>query len=88
MKERLTVLFMLMWLCLISHAQYYEVKGRVLEGREPIIGATVRIEGTDIGTLTNIDGKFVLKVPTGQNTIKVSYVGYKVALVLLKGNLN
>ena len=56
MKERLTVLFMLMWLCLISHAQYYEVKGRVLEGREPIIGATVRIEGTDIGTLTNIDG--------------------------------
>ena len=85
MKERLTVLFMLMWLCLISHAQYYEVKGRVLEGREPIIGATVRIEGTDIGTLTNIDGKFVLKVPTGQNTIKVSYVGYKVATCIVEG---
>ena len=76
---------MLMWLCLISHAQYYEVKGRVLEGREPIIGATVRIEGTDIGTLTNIDGKFVLKVPTGQNTIKVSYVGYKVATCIVEG---
>ena len=42
---------------------------------EPIIGASVMIEGTSNGTITDFDGKFSLKVPQGA-TLKVSYVGY------------
>lgn len=41
-----------------------------------LIGATVLAEGTSIGTVTDVDGKFTLNVPADVNTIKVSYLGY------------
>ena len=43
----------------------------------PIIGAAVVIKGTTIGTITNMDGYYVLSIPEGQNTILVSFVGMK-----------
>jgi iron complex outermembrane receptor protein len=46
--------------------------------RKPLVGATIRLEGTNFGSLTNKDGKFVLsKVPKGKYTLIVSYVGYQ-----------
>ena len=56
------------------------VKGIVQDARtgEPLVGATVRVKGTAQGTVTNLDGSFVLReVPTGQvYTLEASYVGY------------
>ena len=43
---------------------------------EPLIGATIVIKGTTKGTITDVDGKFTLDVPS-QSTLVVSYVGYK-----------
>lgn len=43
---------------------------------EPIIGATVQVRGTDIKTVTNIDGEFTLDAPEGSDIV-VSYVGFK-----------
>lgn len=43
---------------------------------EPIIGATVQVKGTDIKTVTNIDGVFTLDAPAGSDIV-VSYVGFK-----------
>ena len=45
------------------------------ENGEPVIGATVVVKGTNIATVTDIDGKFTLKAPAG-STLVISYVGY------------
>ena len=44
---------------------------------EPVIGATVQAKGTNIGTPTDIDGNFLLKMPVGTKEIQISYIGYK-----------
>lgn len=53
---------------LYVQAQNRTVKGRVLsaEDKEPLIGATVKIPGTSIGVVTDIDGNFSLEVPDWQ----------------------
>jgi iron complex outermembrane receptor protein len=58
-----------------------EVKGHVKDAAgEDIIGATVRVEGTQTATVSDFDGNFVLKANQGA-TISVSYVGYQTATV-------
>ncbi len=61
-----------------AYAQGRTVNGVVVSGddNEPIVGATVMVTGTTLGTTTDIDGKFVLtNVPATAKTLKVSYVG-------------
>lgn len=72
----LAILFSLSW-CLAS-AQVASIKGVVLmeETGEPIIGATIMVKGTTIGTVTDIDGNFSLaRIPADAKNIIVSYVG-------------
>ncbi len=45
------------------------------ENGEPIIGASVKIEGTSTGTITDLDGKFSLAIPDGKR-LEISYIGY------------
>ena len=53
------------------------VKGHVKDATgEPIIGATVRVDGTQVATVTDFDGNFALKANQGAN-ITISYVGYQ-----------
>lgn len=57
-------------------AQEIAVKGNVKDASgEPIIGANVMIEGTTIGTITDLDGNFNLSAPQG-STLSISFVGY------------
>ncbi len=58
------------------------------ENNEPLIGASVGVKGTTGGTVTDIDGKYKLEVPSGSNTIVVSYTGYASKEVELTGNSN
>ncbi|MFC4870966.1 SusC/RagA family TonB-linked outer membrane protein [Negadavirga shengliensis] len=46
------------------------------ENGNPIPGATVIVEGTNVGTVTDIDGKFSLNVDEGA-VIRISYIGYQ-----------
>jgi len=49
-----------------------------LQTGEPLIGATVIVEGTTLGSATNLDGFFQIKqIPAGSVSIRASYVGYK-----------
>ena len=59
-------------------AQDIKVQGTVVSATdgEPIIGASVVIEGTNIGTVTDIDGNFTLNAK-GKGKIKISYLGFK-----------
>lgn len=54
------------------------VSGKVLDqDGQPLTGASVILKGTTIGTITDIDGKFLLEVPDRDATIFVSFVGLK-----------
>ena len=55
-------------------------KGKVVDDRtsEPLVGATVKVKGSTIGTITDIDGNFALDIPYNISPIvfEVSYMGY------------
>lgn len=54
-----------------------DVQGTVVdEDGLPVIGASVYIKGTKNGTITDMDGKFVIDLHGSENTLVVSYVGY------------
>lgn len=61
----------------LVHAQNTEIRGTVIsvDDNEPIIGASVIVKGTTIGTVTDFDGEFTLSVPTSAEAVIVSYVG-------------
>lgn len=44
---------------------------------EPLIGVSVRVSGTTIGTITDVDGKFSLNNVTNSSVIVFSYIGYR-----------
>ena len=54
------------------------VRGMVIgsDNKEPVIGASVVIDGTKKGVVTNIDGQFALKLPPDTSLV-ISYIGYK-----------
>jgi len=61
-----------------------QVKQRVLNGKvidkltgEPLPGATIKIKDTNIGTATDIEGKFQLNVATDITALEVSFIGYQ-----------
>lgn len=80
---------LLLMLCLFSSigvvAQTKSISGLVTDATgEPIIGASVIEVGTTNGTITDLDGKFTLNMnPNGK--IKISYVGYQMQTIELKG---
>lgn len=57
-------------------------KGTVLDGNgDPLIGATVKIKGTNDGTITDFDGNFVLKSSKKSVDLEISYVGYETKVI-------
>ena len=73
------VLFCL--LCLqFAHAQSGKIEARVIDAKsgETIIGAVVRIEGTSLAAVSDIEGRAIItNVPEGKYTINVNFIGYK-----------
>lgn len=65
-------------LLIVMFATAADIKGVVKdsETEEPLIGASVQIDGTTVGTITDLDGSFVLNGVKGETTIVVSYVSY------------
>jgi len=66
-------------LCTLGAAQAQRtVSGTVLDDAGvPLIGATVMAVGTNIGTVTDLDGNFSLKIPDGINSLQISYTGFE-----------
>ena len=67
-----------------------QVTGSVIaaEDREPVIGASIVVKGTQTGTTTDIDGQFSLRVPDNAKTLVISYIGMRTQEVSLKGKTN
>lgn len=55
--------------------QSSSITGTVTDGTDPIIGATIKVKGDKAGAITDLDGKFSIKVRPG-TMLEISYVGY------------
>ena len=85
MKKKLTsvLLFLAMSVGVVS-AQTSKVTGKVVgEDGEPVIGASIIVKGTTVGTVTDFDGNFTVKASKG-DILVISYVGYKTLELDLK----
>lgn len=83
MKKCLTLLTF----CLLSVAMFAnkEVSGVVVdEKNEPVIGVSVQIPGTNLGTITDVDGAFSISVPDDAKTAIFSAIGMKSVELALK----
>jgi iron complex outermembrane receptor protein len=76
-KMKMLWFFLLAVFTLPAFAQEKSISGTVTDAtsREPLIGVTVKVEGTTNGAATDLDGKFALKVAAGQKLV-FSFIGY------------
>ncbi len=64
----------------------FKIEGIVTDrDKEALIGATILIKGTSIGTITDFDGTFQLEVPSEHSVLKISYTGFDPKEVKIKG---
>ena len=79
MEKRLTMFFVSLFLCVGSVLAQTKVTGTVYsqEDGQPIIGAAVKVDGTQTGMLTDVNGRFSLTLPDGKMTLTISYLGYE-----------
>lgn len=77
MKQRLTMLLAAMLLMVGTALAQTKVNGTVTsqEDGQPVIGASVLVVGTNVGTVTDANGKFSLTCPAGKNMLRITYVG-------------
>lgn len=55
------------------------------DNNEPLVGASILVAGTNIGTTANGEGKFSISVPDNATTLKVSFIGYTTKEVPITG---
>ena len=61
------------------------VSGSVFNsGQEPLVGVSVFVKGTNIGTMTDADGRFSVKAEDGQS-LEFRYIGYDTKVVTVNG---
>ena len=88
MKRKLTLMLALLFVWTgVAWSQGVTVKGVVTSEEDglPIVGASVLVKGTTQGTITDVDGNFVISgVKAGSKTLIVSFVGMKSREVAIK----
>lgn len=79
LKQRKNLLTTLFLFCSAFIMQAATIKGKVIdhETQEPLIGATITVQGLSIGAATDIDGNYSITLKNGTYTIIVKYIGYK-----------
>jgi TonB-dependent starch-binding outer membrane protein SusC len=91
MKQKLLLLILF---CLgisvqLVTAQQMQVSGVVTdENQLGLPGANIVIKGTTVGTVTDIDGKFSIQVPSSNSILVISYLGYLSQEVIIGGKSN
>lgn len=79
MKKRMMLFLYSLFACIgLVIAQSNTISGTVVDDSgETVIGASVIVKGATIGTVTDIDGKFSINVPSGNSTLVISLIGMK-----------
>lgn len=86
MKNLTKIALILAIICVSTVSAFaQQVKGTVKDkAGEPVVGATVIIDGTSIGTTTALDGSFAINAKEG-SVLVVSYIGYTTQNVAVEG---
>ena len=89
MEKRIKMLFACLFLFVGMAMAQTKVSGTVLsyEDNEPVVGAAVRVVGTNTGAVTDVNGKFTITCPAGKNTLSISYVGMESIEVSARANM-
>ncbi len=70
-------------------AQTVNLSGQVTdEAGEPLIGASVRVQGTKLGAATDFDGNYSIPNAPAMGTLEVSYIGYTTQQIPINGQFN
>src|SRR5215203_6647660 len=79
MKRSLCTLLALLGLVIASFSQNEKLSGKVFNARnEPIVGASMKFEGSNTGAISGVDGSFTLTLAIGKKyTLVISSVGYE-----------
>lgn len=65
-----------------------KVTGKVTDDQgEPVIGASIKVSGTNTGTVTNTDGEFSLTVPNQNSKLEISYIGMEPQTLRAQSNM-
>ena len=88
--------FMLLLTCLfigigLVTAQVTKVTGTVISEEDglPVVGASILVKGTAVGTVTDMDGKFQLpNIPSSAKTLVISFIGMKSQELPIKQTMN
>ena len=89
MEKRLTMFFAALFLMIGTALAQTKVNGTVIsqDDNEPVIGASVLVVGTQVGTVTDANGQFSLTVPAGKSTLRITYVGMEPIEVSARPNM-
>ena len=92
MKRKLMLLMACITMCIgLVNAQISKVTGTVISEEDglPVVGASVLVKGTTTGTVTDMDGKFVLEnIPSSAKTLMISFIGMQTLEVKIDRVIN
>ena len=92
MKRKLMLLMTCLFIGIgLVNAQISKVTGTVISEEDglPVVGASVLVKGTTVGTVTDMDGKFTLtNVPSSAKTLMVSFIGMKTQEVVIRPKMS
>src|ERR1700761_8629560 len=79
MRKLILLILMIAALASFKTSTTRHITGTVFgnDDKSPIIGATVKVQGTNIGAVTNQKGVYAIDVPEGKTNLIFSYIGYQ-----------
>lgn len=88
MDKRLSLLLAFLFLFVGMSFAQNKISGTVIsqEDGQPVIGASIMVQGTKTGTVSDIDGNFSIEVPAGKK-LQVSYIGMEATTVVPKNGM-
>lgn len=83
LRRRFTLLMSCFFVSFLAISQTVKLSGKVIgEKNEPLTGITIKIVGTDLGTSTNLEGRFTLNLSVGKKyELQFSGVGHETKIV-------
>ncbi|MBQ5685418.1 MAG: carboxypeptidase-like regulatory domain-containing protein, partial [Clostridia bacterium] len=92
MKRKLMLLMTCLFIGIgLVNAQISKVTGTVISEEDglPVVGASILVKGTTMGTVTDLDGKFTLEnLPSTVKTLMISYIGMHTQEVAIQRTLS
>ena len=89
MEKRLMMFMAALFLMVGTALAQTKVNGTVIaqEDNSPVVGASVLVVGTNVGTVTDAEGRFSLTVPAGKKNLRITYVGMEPIEVSARPNM-